>query len=98
METEGLGLGIGLGCLLGVSYVLISFLSNRLALQSTRNPMAVVIGAMLFRVVVTLGLLVIALRWLPVAPMGLLGGFFATFLAGLAIEIRFFHRKQPPAA
>jgi len=96
METEGLGLGIGLGCLLGVSYVLISFLSNRIALQGARNPMAVVIGAMLVRVVVALGLLVIALRWLPVAPTGLLGGFFATFLIGLAIEIRFFHRKQPP--
>jgi hypothetical protein len=98
METEGLGLGIGLGCLLGVSYVLISFLSNRIALQSTRNPTAVVIGAMLVRVVVTLGLLVIALRWLPVAPTGLLGGFFATFIVGLAIEIRFFHRKQPPTS
>lgn len=60
--------------------------------------MAVVIGAMLVRVVVTLGLLVIALRWLPVAPTGLLGGFFATFLIGLAIEIRFFHRKQPPTS
>lgn len=81
-----------------MSYVLISFLSNRIALHDARNPMVVVIGAMLVRVVVTLGLLVIALRWLPVAPTGLLGGFFATFLIGLAIEIRFFNRKQPPTS
>ncbi len=98
METEGLGLGIGLGCLLGASYVLISFLSNRIALQSARNPLAIVAGAMVIRIVVMLGLLVMALQWLPVSPTALLASFFATFLIGLVIEIRFFHKQQPPAS
>lgn len=98
METESLGLGIGLGCLLGASYVLIGFFSNRIALQSPRNPLAILAGAMAIRLVVALGALVIALQWLPVSPTGLLGGFFATFLAGLAFEIRFFHKKRPPAS
>ncbi len=92
------GLGIGLGCLLGVSYVLISFLSNRIALQSTRNPLAIIAGAMAVRIVVVLGLLVMALQWLPVSPVALLASFFVTFIAGLGIEIGFFHKKQPPAS
>lgn len=98
METEGLGLGIGLGCLLGASYVLISFLSNRIALQSARNSLAIIAGAMVVRIVVLLGLLVMALQWLPVSPTALLASFFASFLIGLVIEIRFFHKQQPPAS
>ncbi len=98
METEGLGLGIGLGCLLGASYALTSFLSNRIALQSARNPLAIIAGAMAIRIVVVLGLLVMALQWLPVSPIALLASFFVTFLTGLVIEIGLFHKKRPPVS
>lgn len=87
MESDVLWLSIGIGVLLGATYVAAGFLSNRRALRSERNTMLIVIGTMVIRIFAALVVLVVILLLLPVRPTALVGSFFVMFVVGLAVEV-----------
>jgi hypothetical protein len=97
MEAGDIWPAVVLGCLTGVLYVTAGVVSNRRAMRSGRRFVAAVLGAMSLRIVAALALLASMVLLLPISVPTLMGSFFVTFLAGLFVEIRFFHGRAVTA-
>lgn len=78
----------GLGAGLGVLYILISLLANRLALRKgQRTFMMIVLGGMIARMFAALVGVVLILLLLPVEQIVFIGSFFGVFVIGMIVEV-----------
>jgi len=95
---EGIfSLSVALGVGIGLSYVLASLVSLRLAARFDRAPafMLVFFGGMLVRLVLALVLVGLVLALLAVQAGVFVGSFLVVFLIGLIVEISRLHRGLP---
>ncbi len=86
-----------MGAGLGVLYVLISLLANRLAFRKgQRTFMMIVLGGMMARMFIALITVVLILLLLPVEQTALIGSFFGVFIIGMIVEV--LHLRRLSAA
>jgi hypothetical protein len=90
----GWGLSLVLGGSIGVLYIAASLLTHRWAARHrTQRFLAIVLGGMLVRMIVALTLVGGIAAFVPVHLPSFIGAFFATFVAGLMIEVVLLHRR-----
>jgi len=78
------GLGVGLGLL----YIMISLLANRLAMRKGRRTfMMIVVGGMVARLFTVLIAVILILLFLPVEQTIFIGSFFGVFVIGMIVEV-----------
>lgn len=97
MQPENVWLSFALGAILGLLYIVASFVSNRHALRSADRFMIIVVTTMLIRIVLALVALIGIMLLLPVSPAAFMGSFFVIFVIGLILEMLFLHRNTPGA-
>lgn len=87
--------GVIFGLLLGVIYIMASWLTYRLASgQSDATFFKIYFGGMTVRMFVTLLAVGVVLLVFDVPEIAFLGAFFLVFVLGLVLEVLLLHRRQ----
>ncbi|GMQ82348.1 MAG: hypothetical protein BMS9Abin05_1797 [Rhodothermia bacterium] len=84
-----------LGSGIGGIYILLVFLSLRLAArQSKHSFITVILGGMAIRLFLAVAAIAIIIALVPIDKVIFLTAFLGVFLIGLTIEVVIFHRQQ----
>lgn len=91
----GDGFSVILGLVIGGLYILLVYVSLRLALgQSKRSFMLFVFGGMALRLFLAVAAIAMIIALVPVKQIVFLAAFFGVFLIGLVLEITILHRQS----
>ncbi len=91
----GDGFSVILGLVTGGFYILLVYVSLRLALGQTKQSfMLFVFGGMAFRLFVAVAAIAMIIALVPVKQIVFLAAFFGVFLIGLVLEIAILHRHS----